>query len=120
MTGLAFGATWGTPTAQEFPMATLDRENTAESRTGDDARQATVTEDDTAKQSDEQASATEEGAAQAGAKHTHGAGAPAHRFAWRCRPPVPVGPLLPAPPAPPSFHWHYSEIKKFYLKYRKV
>ncbi len=59
-------------------MATLDRENTAESRTGDDTRQAAVTEDDTAKQSDEQASeaATQDGTAQAGAKHTGGAGVP--------------------------------------------
>ncbi len=59
-------------------MATLDRENTAESRTGDDTRQATATEDDTAKQNDEQASeaAAQDETGQAGAKHTGGAGVP--------------------------------------------
>ena len=59
-------------------MATLDRENTAESRTGNDTRQSTATEDDTAKQNDEQASETaaQDETEQAGAKHTGGAGVP--------------------------------------------
>ncbi len=59
-------------------MATLDRENNAESRTGDDPRQALVTEDGTAQQNDEQASeaAAQDKTAQAGAEHTDGAGVP--------------------------------------------
>ncbi len=59
-------------------MATLGRENTAESGTGDDTRQATVTEDAAAKQNDGQApeAAARDETAQAGAKHTGGAGVP--------------------------------------------
>ncbi|MFQ5764821.1 MAG: hypothetical protein ACE5GT_07830, partial [Rhodospirillales bacterium] len=69
-------------------MATLDRENTAESRTGDDARQATVTEDgtaqatatedDSAKQDDEQApdDAAQDETGQAGARHAGGVSVP--------------------------------------------
>ena len=48
-------------------MATLDRENNAESRTGDDSPQSTVTADDAPQDKDpgEQAPATQEGAVQA-------------------------------------------------------
>ena len=59
-------------------MATLDRENNAESGTGDDGPQSTVTADDAPqdKYPGEQAPATQEGAAQAGARHAGGVGVP--------------------------------------------
>ena len=59
-------------------MATHDRENKAELKTGDDPRQALVTEDGTAQQNDEQASeaAAQDKTAQAGAEHSDGAGVP--------------------------------------------
>ncbi len=59
-------------------MATLDKENNAEFRTGDDTRQALVTEDGTAQQNDGQASeaAAQDETAPAGAEHTGGAGVP--------------------------------------------